>query len=323
MFTALGTKHEFISGALADRTFTAAERKENAAAPAHSMLNESVLGQMDGMIRHRTGASTASNWAIVAGRGAAGGAGGGAVDVFINDLMAMDSATMETRGAAKATAAAAELDSQAAAKGGPILAELGRERLRMAAEHEAASVALKQQCERAALERNAAQNVRRLAVSRIEDEAAVVVLGKKALGEQFLCWLAGDEFGTDDTGWAPIARAAFLAHEATAGLPPVSFAKKLVLGTQEGGPQKPDLPGEPAGTQKALFEAWLVRKRAQLRAVIAFFHFRQTNRGASLAAAASAQTTAAAAHAVASRSSGSNQGCSLTDSEIRLSIGNI
>ena len=61
VFTALGTKHEFISGALADRTFTAAERKENAAAPAHSMLNESVLGQMDGMIRHRTGASTASN----------------------------------------------------------------------------------------------------------------------------------------------------------------------------------------------------------------------------------------------------------------------
>jgi hypothetical protein len=144
VFTALGIKHEFISGALADRTFTALERKENAAAPAHSMLNESVLGQMDGMIRHRTGASTVSNWAIVAGRGAASGAGGGAVDVFINDLMAMDSATAETRGAAKATAAAPELDSQTAAKGGTILAELGRERLRMAAEHEAASVALKQ-----------------------------------------------------------------------------------------------------------------------------------------------------------------------------------
>ena len=190
-----------------------------------------------------------------------------------------------------ATVVSAEADSQAARKGAPALVAQEKVRLAEAEAKAAASAETKLDAQRASAAAAARLREKRLLEELVTDEAAVAALSQAKLEAQLRCWEESYLFGTDDSGWDPIIKATLSAQEETKLEALIPFKKKLVFGQQQGGPRKPDLPGEAAGTQKELHRRWMAKKQAQLRAVIIFHRWREAGR------AATAGAGSAAAHA--------------------------
>ena len=246
-------KHQSLSGDVIGQVFTDAQYARHSTAASNSSLCESALGVTDGQLRRAPNIGSAQLGGLVCGK--MNKTASKHANRLLNSMQAGD----------------AKSDSYAAMAGAKLA--LAQNKDRACALQKVRADDAQRQCESMAIRAtNAAKlNTKRTATTRVEAAAGVAALKAPELQKQFTCWQAtfGARFGDHELCWPSLMKASLAADPITKhldGFVVARFSKKLTYGTLPKGVG-------PRG-DVAEFKIWEHKKRAQLRAVIAFWRWK-------------------------------------------------